>query len=83
MFAFEIVVNQGGKSCFAMCVTQQTQAQESALICLPASTHKDLCKSMRTQKHSCPKTLMFTRSKACESRQAHDTDEEKSLRQLM
>ena len=23
LFAFEIVVNQGGKSCFSMCVTQQ------------------------------------------------------------
>lgn len=53
MFAFEIVVNQGGKSCFSMCVTQQTPAQESALIRLTASTHKDLCESMCTQTHSC------------------------------
>lgn len=49
MFAFEIVVNQGGKSCFLMCMTQQTQAQELALICHTASTHKDLCKSVCTQ----------------------------------
>lgn len=29
MFTFEIVVNQGGKSCFSVCVTQQTQAAQS------------------------------------------------------
>lgn len=56
MFAFEIAVKQGGKSCFSVCVTQQTQAAaDAALIRLPASAHKDLHKSMHIQT-----TFVFT-----------------------
>lgn len=58
------------------CVWHNKVAQKNAFFCLTSSTHKDLCKS------AC-KTFMFTCSKARESRQAHDTDDEKSLSQLM
>lgn len=56
MFTFQILVKQGGKSGFSVCVTQQTPAApESALICLPASAHKDLHKTTHIQT-----TLVFS-----------------------
>lgn len=69
VFAFEILVNQGGKICILMCVTQQILAQPSALPPI---------RTVRTCSHS----HMPPHSEPWESSQAFDTYEEKLLHHL-